>query len=185
MSTHAAKRLTADEFLAWAEVQPNGRYELFGGEVVAMAPEKADHARTKFRVCAALQAAIGRAGIACEAFVDGLAVRINDKTVYEPDALVNCGPRIAGDVMIAPNPTIVVEVLSPSTQHIDKTAKLIDYFSIPAVQHYVIVDTERRVAVHHRRGDGNAMATTIFRQGEIVLEPPGLRLDIAELFETG
>jgi Uma2 family endonuclease len=184
MSTHAAKRLTADEFLAWAEVQPQGRYELFAGEIVAMAPERADHARTKAAVWAALKSSIKRTGLTCEAFIDGLAVRINDKTVYEPDALVNCGPRIAGDVIIAPNPTIVVEVLSPSTQHIDKTAKLIDYFSVLAVQHYLIIDTERRVVVHHRRSGDGSIATTICRQGEILLEPPGLRIDMADLIDV-
>jgi Uma2 family endonuclease len=184
MSTHAAKRLTADEFLAWADAQPNGHYELFGGVVFAMAPERADHARAKLRACSALQAGIKRAGLTCEAFIDGLAVRINDKSVYEPDALVNGGPRIAGEVLIAPNPTVVVEVLSPSTQHIDKAAKLIDYFSVPAVQHYLIIDTERRVVVHHRRSGDGSIVTTICRQGEIVLEPSGLRIDMADLFDV-
>lgn len=185
MSTPAAKRLTADEFLTWAEAQPTGRYELIDGEIIAMAPEKADHARAKFRTCSALQAAIKRAGVPCEAFVDGLSVRIDDKTVFEPDALVNCGPRIPGDVTIAPNPTVVVEVLSPSTLHIDKARKLIDYFSLPQVHHYLLVDTVRRAIVHHRRGDRDTVTTTIYRDGDIPLDPPGIIIAAADLLDIG
>ena len=181
MTTPAAKRLTVDEFLIWAESQPKGRYELVDGVIVLMAPERADHARSKAATWAALKSAIKRAGAPCEAFIDSLAVRINDTTVYEPDALVNCGPRIPGDVTIAPNPTIVVEVLSPSTQHIDKSAKLIDYFSVAAIQHYLVVDTVRQAIVHHRRGPKNTVATTICRQGQIELEPPGLEIAVADL----
>ena len=172
--------MTAGEFLTWAEAQPKGRYELVAGEIAAMAPERADHARAKFRVCSTLASAIKRAGAPCEAFVDGLAVRINDSTVYEPDALVNCGARIGGDVIIAPNPTVVVEVLSPSTQHIDKAAKLIDYFGVAEVQHYLVVDTVRQAVVHHRRGPENTIATTICRQGPIVLDPPGIEIAVAD-----
>ncbi|MEQ1718000.1 MAG: Uma2 family endonuclease [Hyphomicrobium sp.] len=175
--------MSAVEFLAWAENQPRGRYELVDGLIVAMAPERADHARSKFQVCAALTNAIKRAGVPCEAFVDGLSVRINDTTVYEPDTLVNCGPRIPGDAVLAPNPVIVVEVLSPSTQHIDKARKLIDYFSIAAVHHYILIDIERRAIVHHQRGAGETVATAIYRQGQIALNPPGLTLETEELLD--
>jgi Uma2 family endonuclease len=183
MSTLAAKRLTADEFLIWADAQANGRYELVCGELFAMAPERADHARVKAATWAALKSAIKRAGVTCEAFIDGLAVRINDSTVYEPDALVNCGARVQGNVIVAPNPVIVVEVLSPSTQHIDKTAKLIDYFSLAAVQHYLVIDIERRAIMHHRKDTATTVATTICRQGQILLDPPGLEISVADLLD--
>ena len=185
MTTPVAKRTTAAEFLAWAEAQPIGRYELVDGQIIAMAPERADHARGKAATWVALKAAINKAGVPCEAFVDGLAVRINASTVYEPDALVNCGPRIGGGTVTASNPTIVVEVLSPSTQHIDKARKLIDYFSLPAVHHYILVDLERAAIVHHRRTADQSVATTIVRNGEIVLDPPGITLNAADLLEIG
>ena len=185
MSTPAAKQTTADEFLAWAEAQPQGRYELVDGQIISMAPERADHARGKGATWAALKVAIKKAGVPCEAFIDGLSVRINDSTVYEPDALVNCGQRIAGNDLIAPNPTIVVEVLSPSTQHIDKARKLIDYFSLPAIHHYILIDLERRAIVHHRRAADHSIATMIVRKGVISLDPPGISLDTAALLDTG
>lgn len=180
-----AKVLTADEFLDWAAAQPKGRFELCAGEVVAMAPERADHARAKMSACSVLARAIKREGVPCELFVDGLAVRINDTTVYEPDALVNCGPRIAGDVTIAPNPIIVVEVLSPSTKGVDLGAKLIDYFSCVSIQHYLIIHPAKRQVVHHRRGAGTTIDTAIRSDGELALDPPGLSIAVSELLDIG
>ncbi len=185
MSTQAAKHTTADEFLAWAEAQPKGRYELIAGEIVAMAPEKADHARTKASVWSALKSAIKRAGAPCEAFIDGLAVRIDGSTVYEPDALVNCGPRVPGGSTTATNPIIVVEVLSPLTDAMDHGDKLIDYFSVASIQHYLLVHPVKKVVIHHRRGDGAAIVTTMHSDGEIALNPPGLTVPAVDFLDIG
>ena len=59
VTTHPRQsRLTADAFIAWAGKQPRGRYELVGGEVVAMAPERAGHTRVKFAVTKAFEVGI-------------------------------------------------------------------------------------------------------------------------------
>lgn len=93
MAAPARRRMTANEFLDWAMTQPDGvRYELVAGEVVAMAPERASHGRAKVAVFDALRAAVTAAGLPCEAFIDGMAVRIDEPTVYEPDVLLRCGP---------------------------------------------------------------------------------------------
>ena len=93
--------------------QRTGRFELAGGQIVAMAPERTTHARVKGEVWAALRSAIAARGLACEAFVDGVAVRVDDHTVYVPDVFVRCGPRTPGDAMEVDDPVIVVEVVSP------------------------------------------------------------------------
>jgi Uma2 family endonuclease len=49
---------------------------------------------------------------------------VNERTVYEPDALVRCGPRLPGDAIEATDAAIVVEVVSPSSWGIDRGAKL-------------------------------------------------------------
>ena len=58
------------------------------------------------------------------ALPDGMTVRINDLTAYEPGALVYCGTKLAPRAIEVANPVIVVEVLSPSTRHVDLAAKL-------------------------------------------------------------
>lgn len=173
---------TADEFVAWAMAQPSGRFELADGRVVAMAPECVGHARAKLKAVIALGAAIERAGLGCEAMTDGVAVRIDDRTVYEPDALVRCGaPTPGGDVSVS-DPVIVVEVISPSSQSIDSGRKLVGYFRLPSLRHYLVVDAEERVVLHHHRDEAGAIGVRILREGRLVLEPPGLAVDVGELF---
>jgi Uma2 family endonuclease len=85
--------MTVDEYLAWVEGQP-GRYELLDGVVLAMSPEGADHAEKKAAIHAALLAGIRARGLAWHALPDGMTVRIDDVTAYEPDALVYCGSKL-------------------------------------------------------------------------------------------
>ncbi|MER2251562.1 Uma2 family endonuclease [Methylorubrum podarium] len=179
--TGPTARMTVDEFLAWTEGQP-GRHELLNGEVFAMSPQRAVHARVKYRVHRALDRAILAAGVPCEMFPDGMVVRVDAETSFEPDALVRCGDRLADSAVEADAPVIVIEVVSPSTRHIDTGAKLMGYFQLSSVQHYLILDTERRTVIHHRRSTGDLIETRIAASGDLSLDPPGLTLAVAALF---
>jgi Uma2 family endonuclease len=188
MST-ALKMMTVEEFLSWAEGK-EGRWELHDGvpvmmssaEPVMMAPERAAHARTKFRVAKALDGAVTAAGLPCEVFADGMAIRTDARTTYEPDASVACGLRVPADAIEIDNPVVVVEVLSPSTAAIDHGRKLSGYFSIPSVQHYLILDPDRRVVIHHKRGVGDAIETRVLTDGSARLHPPGFEVAVEALF---
>jgi len=174
------QRLTRQEFVDWAGGQ-TGRFERVKGEPIAMAPERAGHVRIKTRIWAALDRAIQRAGLDCEALGDGITVEIDADTDYEPDAVVNCGPRLAEDAVAASNPVIVVEVLSPSTQSIDSNAKLADYFRVPSIQHYLIVQTRKREVIHYTRA-GSDIVARILHLGGITLDPPGIAIDLADIY---
>ena len=175
-------KLTADAFIAWAAAQPRGRFELSGGEIVAMAPERLAHTRAKYEMMIALRSAIAAKGLGCEAIGDGVSVRIDDATVYEPDALVRCGARAPGDAMAVDDPVVVVEVISPSSRGVDTGAKLADYFRLPTVRHYLVVQTEARVVIHYRRDDAGEIAVRILRDGALTLDPPGVEIGIADIF---
>jgi Uma2 family endonuclease len=181
MNVAALKRMTVPEYVAWAKRQSSGRYELVHGFPVAMAPQRAEHAKTKFLVALALRAAILRAGLPCHVLPDGMSVRVDDETVYEPDALVYCGAEVPDGTIFIENPTIVVEVISPSNEAVDTGAKLIGYFKVPSVAHYLIVHPLQRVVTHHARGTGELIETRIKPDGEIRLDPPGLSLTVAEV----
>lgn len=181
MAEVATKRMTSDAFIAWAMEQPEGeRYELVDGFIVRMASERAAHARTKGRIYECLAQAVRAAGLPCEAYPDGMAVEVDDHTIYEPDALVRYGAPLPDDAVKLNDPVIVVEVRSPSTGGRDAGAKLADYFRLPSVRHYLIVRTEDRAIIHHARGEDGAIATSIVREGTLRLDPPGIML--TELF---
>ncbi|MBV8105043.1 MAG: Uma2 family endonuclease [Hyphomicrobiales bacterium] len=184
----ALKQMTVDEFLLWAEGR-EGRWELHDGvpvmisdAPVAMSPERLAHTRTKGTAFVALADGLKKKGLPCEVFTDGLAIKIDARTTFEPDASVVWGPRRSDDAIVLTDPMIVVEVLSPSTAAIDHGRKLSGYFSLPSVEHYLILDPERRVVIHHKRGQGDAIETRVLSGGAASLDPPGFEVAVEALF---
>lgn len=178
------RKLNVEEFLAWAEAQESGRYELEAGEVIAMAPERVQHVDVKWNVTSLLKEAIAKAGLPCHAYVDGLAVRIADDVTFEPDSLVVCGERLPPDHIVAAHPIIVVEVLSPSTTRRDLARKLAGYFTVASIEHYLIADPDDRRVIHHRRGNGDVLETRLTSAGLLSLDPPGLVIEVEAIFEN-
>ncbi len=181
MTTAPQTRLTVDEFLAWTQSQP-GRYELVDGVVIAQAAERAAHAEMKLAVSVALLGAIRKKGAPCFVLPDGMAVRVNKSTVYEPDALVYCGQKLPPDALLLETPIIVVEVISPSTSRNDALHKLGGYFSLGSVAHYLIVDPDEPLVIHHRRIENSGILTRILREGAVTLDPPGLEFELSQLY---
>ena len=142
--------MTASQFLDWAAAQTDRRFELENGEIVEMAAEQAQHALMKFSAAKALERGVREAGLPCTVFPDGMTAIIDDAHVRLPDAAVQCAsvdPR--STVLTAP--VILVEVVSPSSGSRDENFKLVEYFSLPAVEHYLVLYPEQRIVVHHRR----------------------------------
>jgi Uma2 family endonuclease len=183
MTTLAQRRMTVDEFLAWADGR-EGRWELHNGVPYAMPAERTRHAEVKFAIQWALRQAIRTAGLPCHMLPDGPGVRISRHVMYEPDALVYCDPKLPGDVMEVPNPAIVVEAASPSTRKFDASTKLKDYFSLPSLHHYLIVDPEGPPVIHHHRRRDGPVLPSIVREGVLTLTPPGLELAAADLLAS-
>lgn len=184
MNVHAPPRMTVEQFIDWAMAQPRGRFELYGGRVVEMAPERVKHIESKFLVALALTNAVRQRGKRCHVLSDGATVKIDDGTAYEPDALVYCGEKLSPDTIIIPEPIIVVEITSPSFEARDAGVKLAGYFRLPSLVHYLITDRDDRLVVHHRRGEDGSIATRVLEHGEFVLDPPGLTLRLNDLFPT-
>jgi Uma2 family endonuclease len=180
MAVQPKRRITVPEFLAWAMAQPRGRYELVRGEIVAMAPERARHNLVKAAVFRALSDAVARAGVPCTVFTDGMTVVIDNEHSREPDAAVQCNVATDLDSMILEAPLIVVEVTSPSSERDDTGDKLVEYFSVQSILHYLIVKPDKSVVIHHARNETGDISTRIVSDGEISLQPPGMTVPVRE-----
>jgi Uma2 family endonuclease len=178
MNVALRRAMTVDEYLAWSESQSERRRtELINGQIVTMPSERVVHSRVKGRVHLALLQAVRAAGLPCEALPDGPSVRIDNHTAYEPDALVYCGDAAPPDALLIANPVVVVEVLSPTTAHNDTSGKLIGYFKLPSVAHYLVIDPDARNLTHYSRDRAPALLTG----GALRLDPPGLDLTVEGL----
>jgi Uma2 family endonuclease len=174
------------EFFSWWEKQgEDTRFELVDGVAYAMGRDRIRHNNAKLRVVTSFQNAIKSAKVDCRAFVDGIGVSPDNKNYRLPDAVVNCGPADP-EAYILPNPVIVVEVVSPSSEARDVHEKLIDYFAIKSVCHYLIVFEERGRIVHHRRQNSpEKIETTFLTTGLIELTPPGISIAVSDLLKEG
>jgi Uma2 family endonuclease len=173
--------MSVDDFLEWASAR-EGKFELLDGQPVAMSPERVRHTGAKTETYAALRGAIRRAGLPCRAYVGGITVRIGHDSAFMADVLVACPPP-PPDAVDIDNPLIVVEVLSPSTSGIDQSVKLEAYLSLPSLAHYLVLDPVRRVVIHYARQDGERAATRMAHAAPLRLDPPGLEINVENLFE--
>jgi Uma2 family endonuclease len=108
-------------------------------------------------------------------------VRLSPNRLAQPDVLAYCGPKVPRGVHEVPNPLILVEVLSPSTKKRDHGVKREGYFTLPSLHHYLIVDPDRRLLIHHRRGIANPIETGIVTGPRLRLDPPGLDVDLTDV----
>ena len=182
-------KMTADEFLAWAEGLPKeaGKFELWDGEVIVTHgpagfenAERSQHWKAKFALARALHDAVRRAGLPCHVAVDGPSVRLTTNKLAQPDVLVYCGKEVPRDVLEVPNPVIVGEVLSPSTEKMDMGGKLQGYFALPSLFHYLVIDPDRPLLIHYKRGTRDALETRIVSGSRLLLRPPGFDVDLTE-----
>jgi Uma2 family endonuclease len=172
-------RMSRGEFRAWADAQPSWKYERIGGLVFAMAPESVLHADRKGGVYRSLHNAVRAAGLPCRAYVDGPTVEVEDND-FVPDVILRCGPPVTSGMTI-PDPMVVVEVLSPSTQVVDLTTKREAYFQIPSVMHYLVVSPDtQRVQRFSRRAEG--IVETLITSGHIDLDPPEIAITVDDIY---
>ena len=173
---------TVDHYLPWAHAQ-GGRWELIDGKPVRMPAETLYHVRVKGYVWLALTDAIDATGLELHALTDGATVRIDPRNANEPDSLVYAGPERPGDDLEVADPVIVVEVISPGSGKRDKVRKRADYFSLPSVAHYLIVDPVGRTVQHLRPTDpATADGLMLGENDSIDLAPPGLEIKVRRFF---
>ena len=109
-----------------------------------MAPERVGHARVKTETLVAFRSALAAGGLGCEAFGDGMAVRIDESTVYEPDATIRCGPRVPNDAVLLDDPRGRCRGESPVEPGIDAGNEARGLLPLSSVRHYLVLQPETR-----------------------------------------
>jgi Uma2 family endonuclease len=176
----ALKPMTVDRYLAWLQEQPRGRFELVDGQVIAMNAQRVEHILTKVSVIRGLEDALRATDF--HALGDGMAIRVDEHTVYEPDAVVYGGEALKLGSVVLDRPILLVEILSPGTKTVDTTKKLEGYFKLPTVRHYLIVDPVAQSVVHHIRDDSGTITTVLAEAGDLYLTALGVSVPLTSLF---
>lgn len=143
-------RMSFDEFLDF-EDGVEFRHEYIGGAAYAMAGGTRAHNRIGLRLATRLLAVAEPVG--CRVYINDVLFKAGADAFY-PDVMVACGPEV--DPRFETSPCLVIEVVSPSTEKYDRTAKHAAYTNVDSVLAYVMVSgdpNEPWVEVHRRAGD--------------------------------
>ena len=145
---------TVEEYFA-LEKLADYKSEYYQGEIFAMAGGSANHNRIARNVCVALSNALGSRP--CEVFISDMRLLVERKGLYTyPDVMVVCGQLefVEGRTDTITNPTVIVEVLSASTEAYDRGKKFEFYRTIETFEEYVFIDQERvQLEYFHRLDD--------------------------------
>ena len=171
-------QLTPDVYLAWERLQES-KHEYFDGEVFAMAGGSPRHNR----LCSSINAVlVNTLGSSCNVFTSDQRLRVEDRRYVYADAVAVCGvPEVEHDDVIA-NPTIVVEVLSQSTEQYDRGLKWDGYQSRGSLTDYVLVSQDRARIEHFGRISGGRWSYAAANAGETITLTGGAVLDVDAIF---
>lgn len=141
------------DYLAFEESSPV-RHEFVAGEIHAMGGASRAHNKISGNLFAHLHARLR--GGPCEVFMNDFKVRLEvarEEFFYYPDVVVSCHRQDIEKYFLR-SPTLVVEVLSPSTETIDRRERHTHYRHAPTLEEYVLVAQERREVTVFRRASG-------------------------------
>lgn len=157
------------------------RHEFVNGALYALAGASERHNLITGNLYTALR--IAARGTTCRIFANDLKLLANRSLFYYPDLMVVCDPT-DDDPYSKERPCLIVEVLSPSTERVDRGEKLMAYRGIDSLCAYLIVSQDEHRIVHHWRDDDGAWRSEhLVSEGTIHLPCPDTSVDIATIYE--
>lgn len=181
MSAVLEPKLSLQAYLDWENQQPD-RNEFVKGEVFAMVGARRIHGRVVSNLNRRLSEALH--GSPCQVFAEGMKVQIADDAVLYPDLFVTCDKADLATEMIFRAPTLVVEVLSPSTQAYNRSQKFALYRRIDALREYILVDPDTRRVEGFRRNEQGQWVLHDMSDGDVLeAASVGVSVRLADVFD--
>jgi Uma2 family endonuclease len=182
-AARAEARMTPAEYLA-RERQAQTKSEYIGGFVVAMTGASRKHNYVAGDIFGELRDQLR--GSPCDVFTGDMRVKVAEAGDYTyPDVIVACGDLEFEDSELDTllTPTVIIEVLSPSTEAYDRGAKFINYRQLPTLQEYVLVAQDRPSVEHYARHGNQWVLTTITDlEATVPLPTIGCELSMREIY---
>jgi len=173
--------MTWEEYLAFEEQSPH-RHEYINGTVYAMSGASLAHNRIARELVIAFGAHLK--GGPCEPFFLEAKLEIRagtDRIMYYPDVMVSCRPEDRTDQVVR-NPKLVVEILSKSTQHIDRREKAMTYQRVQAIEEYVLITQSQPRIIVHRRAEGWRPMVYASIDAQVELRSIALQIPLAQIY---
>ena len=171
--------MSAEEYLTWEPTQEE-RYEYWDGEVVAMSGQSRNHNRVSGNFFKLLD---DRLNLPYEIYIIAVKVQVERARKYfYPDVVVTCDDR-DNDPQLVQFPALIIEVLSPSTEALDRGAKFGKYRQFSTLQEYVLVQVEQPGVEMFRRNEQGLWVLSEYGLGDTLrLESVDVEIAIDQLY---
>jgi Uma2 family endonuclease len=182
VATLQPQKMTVEAYLAW-EPRQEIRHEFVNGEVFAMTGGTLAHNDIAINLLTALRPSIQTQG--CRINIADVKVKVTKSLYRYPDLVISCDERDRIALNAIKYPKLIIEVLSPGTEALDRGEKFKEYRNnLPSLEEYVLIgSTEINVEIY-RRGEGRLWLYTSYQTGDTIkLESVGFEFPIALLYE--
>jgi Uma2 family endonuclease len=174
---------TPEEYLA-QERKAEYKSEYVAGQILAMSGVSREHSLITGNIARVLGSQL--LDRPCEVHASDMRVKVPARGMYTyPDVVVVCGDARFEDEQVDTllNPTVIVEVLSPSTEAYDRGAKFAYYRQLPSLQDYLLVSQFQMLIEHFTREEEGWLLTETTDPGEVVQLPSiACELPVAEVY---
>ena len=173
--------MSVADYFDW-EPQQEMRYEYVRGEVHAMTGGTIPHNDIAINLLTQLLPQVRAQG--CRLNMADVKLQIDSSGLhYDPDLIVSCDSRDLSAQKFIQFPNLIAEVLSLGTANKDRGSKFRDYQSIPSLQEYLLIDSEKISVECYRRGEGRMWLYYPYIAGdEIALESLKISFEIEQLY---
>jgi Uma2 family endonuclease len=177
------ERMSLEEYFTLVERDGEHAYEYLDGRVYMMTGGSPDHAIIGSNLNGLLQVLLR--GRRCIVYNSEVYVQLSEQYRVCPDVTVSCDPRDRGAQDVIRYPSLVAEVLSPTTEARDRGQKSLQYRACPSIQEYLLIGSEfLLVEVFRREKQGFWSLYTIGRDDTIELASLDLRFPVVELYQN-
>ena len=182
MAQRDYSNITLEDYLLLNQNSQSARYEYLEGELRMLAGGSANHSTITTNLTGILYGLLR--GGACKVYNADMQLQLSKSRYVYPDVTVTCDPRDEepeDDKLHYP--TLVIEVLSPSTETVDRGKKLLYYQAHPTIKEYVLVNSQSTLLEVYRREDGRWTFSTYEVGDNVHLESLGVHLSVNDAYE--
>lgn len=185
MSALPKRGMTAEEYLRF-DSSSDEKYEYVEGEIYAMTGGSPEHNAVSATVIMLLGIQLRKRP--CIVYTADQRIKVSARSYYYPDITVVCGTpmfEMMGGVETLINPTVVIEVLSPSTEQTDRWTKAVRYRALPSVQDYLFIAQDKMGVELHSRNNNDVWTLHVATEANAIIEIPSIdcTLTLADIYE--
>lgn len=173
---------TAEDYLAWEEMQEE-KHEYMHAEVFAMGGARREHVIVSLNIAATLKQHLR--GTPCQVYISDMELRVEQvDAFFYPDVMVSCDKQDQYAEQFLTAPSLVIEVLSDSTEAYDRGTKFAAYRQLPSIKEYVLVDIKaRRIECFRRVAEGDWLLHICAASAVCNLPSVDVSITLADIFE--